>query len=274
VSAWVARDGDQATGFVLARKLQWDSEQIGMPAARIDYLFARGGGSSKDQIIAGLVDQVLKQLDLAGVQHLSARLDASDLVSLRILEQAGFILVDGLLTFALGVSDEAGTIAAPQIPCRLRLATPGDAVAAADLARRSYTYDRFHSDPAIPRQRADELHATWLVESCAGRAADAVILAENAAGLLGFVTCKLHPDTRHFLGKLVGSIVLVATTDTARRQGIARLTTQAALNWFREQGVRIVEVGTQLRNIPASRLYESCGFRLVSASLSLRKLLS
>lgn len=33
----------------------------------------------------------------------------------------------------------------------------------------------------------------------------------------------------------------------------------------------IVEVGTQLRNIPASRLYEDCGFRLVASNLSLRK---
>jgi ribosomal protein S18 acetylase RimI-like enzyme len=47
--------------------------------------------------------------------------------------------------------------------------------------------------------------------------------------------------------------------------------TRGALDWFRDQGVDIVEVGTQLSNIPASRLYESCGFRLVASSLSLRK---
>jgi hypothetical protein len=31
-------------------------------------------------------------------------------------------------------------------------------------------------------------------------------------------------------------------------------------------------VGTQLRNIPASCLYQSCGFRLTGSSVSLRKI--
>ena len=63
----------------------------------------------------------------------------------------------------------------------------------------------------------------------------------------------------------------MATALDARGRGIAKATTYGALDWFREQGVDIVEVGTQLRNIPASRLYEACGFRLVASSLSLRK---
>jgi ribosomal protein S18 acetylase RimI-like enzyme len=52
---------------------------------------------------------------------------------------------------------------------------------------------------------------------------------------------------------------------------VAKALTYSALDWFRDQGVDIVEVGTQLRNIAASRLYESCGFRLVASSLSLRR---
>jgi RimJ/RimL family protein N-acetyltransferase len=46
-----------------------------------------------------------------------------------------------------------------------------------------------------------------------------------------------------------------------------------SLRWFATHGMETVEVGTQLRNIPAARLYESLGFRLAGASLTLRKIL-
>jgi len=65
---------------------------------------------------------------------------------------------------------------------------------------------------------------------------------------------------------------MVATAENARGQGVASLATLGALRWFREKGVRIVEVGTQLRNLAAGRLYEKCGFRLCGASLTFRKL--
>ena len=121
--------------------------------------------------------------------------------------------------------------------------------------------------------QADELYAAWIRNSCAGIGADAVILAEDSQSLLGYVTCKLQSDTKVYLGKLIGTIGLVATAAHARGRGVAGSATLAALRWFHQQGADIVEVGTQLRNIPASRLYQTCGFRLVGSSISLRKLL-
>ena len=251
--------------------LPWDSEQIGLPAARLDYLVAIGTYPEQCQVKQALLDAVLEHGVEHSIKHLSVRLDASDLSSLHVLEQAGFITVDGLLTFALDLGNVP--FAEPSGDINIRLATLADSEATADLARQVYIYDRFHSDPATPPRRADELHAAWLRNSCAGKVADAVVLAENHQGLLGFVTCKLQRDTKAHLGKLIGTIVLIATAERARRRGIARAATLAALAWFRQQGTDIVEVGTQLRNIPASRLYESCGFRLVGSNVSLRKLL-
>jgi len=269
--AWIAESADTVLGFASLSKLPWDSEQIGLPAARLDYLVAVGAYPEQCRVKQALLTAVLEYGLGYSVKHLSARLDASDLSSQHVLEQAGFILVDCILTFALDLVSV--TLANPSAGINIRLATPSDGEAAAELASQVYICDRFHSDPVIPKERADGLHATWLRNSCAGKVADVVVLAEDHQGLLGFVTCKLLRDTKVHLGKLVGTIVLVATAKQARGRGIARATTLAALAWFRQQGANIVEVGTQLRNIPASRLYQSCGFRLVGSSISLRKLL-
>lgn len=268
---WIALSADTILGFTSLSVLPWDSGQIGLPAARIDYLVATGNYVEQHQIKEALLSTALQYATRHGVRHLSVRLNASDLSGLHALEQAGFITVDSILTFALDVSDMP--LAELNGDIDIRLAIPSDGAATAELARQAYVYDRFHSDPYIPSKRADELHATWLRNSCAGGAADAVVLAEKNQSLLGFVTCKLQRDTKTHLGELIGAIVLVATTKEARRRGIARATTLAALDWFRQQDAVIVEVGTQVRNIPASRLYESCGFRLINASTSLRKLL-
>jgi dTDP-4-amino-4,6-dideoxy-D-galactose acyltransferase len=268
-SAWVATKKQEVSGLAQISELEWDSEQIGMRAARLDYLVAAGSYAEQVEIKRAMVATALGAAMKKDVQHVSARVDASDLTSLHVLESAGFITVDAILTFALNLKKVS--VASPERAITLKLATGADSEAAAELARTAYAYDRFHADPSIDERRANELHGAWLRNSCQGAAADAVILAEDAEGLLGFVTCKIQRDTAEHLGKLVGTIVLVATAERARGKGVARAATLSALEWFRQQQVEIVEVGTQLRNIPASRVYQGCGFRLVASSISLRK---
>ena len=270
-SAWVAKTADRCEGFASLRQLPWDTKLTGLSSARFDYLVAHGSYALQCEVKRDLMAVALHHCEDCDIQHLSIRLPASDTSGLHVLEEAGWITVDAILTFALELDDLLVAEAGAGIITRL--ATPADSQQAGDLARESYIHDRFHSDPAISAARANELHSVWLRNSCEGHAADAVILAEDEEGLLGYVTCKLQRDTQVHLGTLIGTIVLVATAERARKQGVARAATLAALDWFREQGTGIVEVGTQLRNIPASRLYESCGFRLVGSSISLRKVL-
>lgn len=270
-SAWMMMRRGEAHGFAALSMLPWDSGQIGFVAARIDYLVAGGSYDEQHDIKKALLKQLLSEAPKRGVWHLSVRVDASDISSLHVLEQAGFITVDSILTFALDLSNHQP--AELPVNFKVRLATAADAEQTAALALGAYSQDRFHSDPLINKNRADKLHANWLRNSCTGDAADAVFLAEDRTGLLGFVTCSLQRDTATCLGQMVGTIVLVASAERARGRGVGQATTNAALKWFREQGCEVVEVGTQLRNITASRLYQKCGFRLVGSSVSLRLML-
>lgn len=265
---WSLNVDNQCRGLASLSTLPWDSEQLGTTAARINQFTAEGSYREQVETKQALLKHVLAGAAAHGVRHLSIRIDAANLAALHVLEQAGFITVDSILTFAIDLSSHESPVMFNDFS--LRHATEADAEAAAQLASVAYTKDRFHTDPSINSERANALHAEWVRNSCLGKAASAVLLAEDQTGLLGYVTCAVRRTAEE---KMIGTIVLVATAPDARGRGVAYTTTLGALDWFRAQGCETVEVGTQLSNISASRLYEKCGFRLAGSSISLRMIL-
>ncbi|MCW5978478.1 MAG: GNAT family N-acetyltransferase [Bryobacteraceae bacterium] len=244
------------------RALEWDTAEFGMPAARIDALEAPGAYAKARVDKRELLAIVLDECREAGIRHLSARVDTADLTTIHALEEAGFELIDGIQTFALSLNAHHAPL-----PSGTRLFEPGDLPEVLDIGRTAFIYDRFHADPSLSPDVADQVNENWTRNCCLGIAADAVVVAEEDGRVASYVTCRADREKDH------GIIILVATAEWARGRGAARRASSAALHWFSAQGLATVEVGTQLRNIPAARLYESLGFRLTRTSLTFRKIL-
>ncbi len=266
--ALAARAGSRIEGLAASSRLAWDSEQFGFPAARLELLLAGGGYERSREVKTALLDALLEAQAGGGIRHVTARVDAGDFSTIHALEARGFELIDGLQTYSLPL--DGAPPAAPTNGFQVRLHVPEDVARIAAIARSSYLYDRFHADSALTAERADRINEIWLRNACRGEGADAVVVAADGGDVLGYVTCRLEREAAA-LGVLFGTIVMVATAEEARGRGVALAATLGALDWFRSQGVDLVEVGTQIRNIPASRLYERCGFRLVATTLTLRK---
>ncbi len=251
--------------------LTWDTQELGLPSGRLEWLAAAGPYTEarrrKEQLVQGVLDQCRED----GIQYLISRLHSADLSGIHALEANGFELIDGIQTFSMPLN--AGQAPRLDPAWRVRLYEPQDRQRILAIARASYVFDRFHNDPHIPRQTADSVNEHWVENCCLGTAADAVLVALDGDIPIGYVTCQLDRDAAGWLQILFGTIGMVATDLQLRGRGIARAATYAALDWFAQQGVAIVEVGTQLSNIPAGRLYELCGFRLVASTLTFRKLL-
>ena len=244
------------------RVLEWDSEQFGMLAARIEELRAQGDYWQARAVLRAQLQSLLAECRRAGVRHLTARVDSNDLAVVHALEEADFELVDAILTFEISLDD-----AAPAAPPGTRLFRPDDMEEILAIARSAFRYDRFHADPSLPDGVADRLHEMWTRNCCLGIAANTVLVAEEKGRLASFVTCRVDRCAAR------GTIVLVASAEWARGRGAGRRASLAALHWFAEQGMKSVEVGTQLRNVPAARLYESLGFKLARTSLTFRRTL-
>lgn len=268
-NAYVLRADGSLCAIGSWRPLTWDSEQFGFRAARLDVLESLGDYSEARSRKELLLEWILRDCCQSGIHHLTARVGAGDFSGIHALEGSGFEIIDGIQTFALPLADlrpaSANGLSA-------RLFEEQDLEQVLAIARSSYVFDRFHADPALTKAKADKLHEVWVRNSCSGAAADAVVVATDARQVLAYVTCRVEKRLQSLLRKSFGTIVLVATASEARGRGAARVATYGALQWFQQHGVDYVHVGTQLRNVPASRLYEQCGFRLVDVSLTLRRI--
>jgi len=244
------------------RALEWDTQQLGMAAARLELLEASGPYAEARAGKQKLLSSILDRCRQAGIRHLSARVDTGDFSTIHALENAGFELVDGIQTFLLPVNGDHTAM-----PAGTRLFEPKDLPEVLEIGRTAFVFDRFHADPSLSPSIADQVNENWTRNCCLGIAADAVVVAEQEERVASYVTCRVDRPAKR------GIIVLVATAEWARGRGAARRASSAALHWFAGQGMESVEVGTQLRNIPAARLYESLGFRLIRTSLTFRKIL-
>ncbi|MCC6395222.1 MAG: GNAT family N-acetyltransferase [Bryobacterales bacterium] len=247
--------------------LSWDSRQFGISAARLEFLLAR-----EDCIRRTILKTSLEGSHEAGIRHLTARVDSADLSGAHALEEAGFEVIDGILTFGMRLD---GRMAGAEVsgPVEVGLYKKDQLEGIVKLASKAYQFDRFHADSALRPGVADRIHAEWLRNSCEGGAADVVITATRDKEVLGFVTVKADYEIERLCGVRLATIVLVATAEAARGMGIGTAMTNFTLRWLADRQVRGVRVGTQLRNIAACRLYESCGFRLIGSGLTFRKLL-
>lgn len=226
------------------RFLEWDST---FWACRIGELTDRA--PSATQFAAAIAWATTHQLEC--LYYLAAG-DATS--SHHTAESLGFRLMDLRLTLARSTEG----FLADSSPLLIRLAEPLDEEGLAAMARHNHGDSRFYSDPHFPRERCDELYATWIVNSCHGFA-DSVFVAEASGSVLGYTTCHLKTGT--------GSLGLVGVHPAAQGQQVGRHLVHHALEWFRNQGVERVEVVTQGRNQRAVRFYQRMGFLISNVEL-------
>ena len=263
--AWGVRCGDALHALAILQPLEWDSRELDLSAGRLDVILA-GAAFSPAATADALVAAALDEARRLAMQHVSARVDAGDDAVIHALEGQGFRNVDVLLTFGAATDDLHPATRATA--GGLRQGLPADAAAVGEIAAASFRHGRFHADPAIGPERAQDVYRRWAHACCDGGAADHVIVADLEGEVAGFVACTVQHDTAAHLAGPTGTITLIAASEHARRRGVGAALVAAAVEWFRAREVAAVEVGTQLRNAAAARLYERCGFRLVGGALS------
>jgi ribosomal protein S18 acetylase RimI-like enzyme len=267
VRAWVAfRDGE-LRGIAILEPLPWDSRVIDIPSAKCEFVCVEDSA-----IVNALLDAALAEAARDRLRHISVRVDAGDDPAVHALERRGFLNVDALLTFEAAVADLPQRRSAATVS--LRTGNAADAAAVGEIAAHAFVHGRFHSDPSLTRERAGSVYRTWAEECCRGTAADHVLVAAAGGDTVGFVACRMQRDTAVHLKRPTGTISLIASDESMRGAGIGTMLVSGAAEWFRNEGAVAVGIGTQLRNVVAARLYERCGFRLVSGAMSFRTMIS
>lgn len=175
--------------------------------------------------------------------------DVQDQGGIQALCSVGARLVDVRMTFDRGLATLAPVAAHPAI----RAARAEDVPALRALASKSHDSSRFYADGRFPRERCDELFATWIEKSCGGWA-EVVRVAEIEGRVCGYTTGHVREDGR-------GEIGLVAVDPAAQGHGLGTKLVASTLQALRDRGLLTATVVTQARNIGAQRLYQTLGFR-------------
>jgi ribosomal protein S18 acetylase RimI-like enzyme len=134
----------------------------------------------------------------------------------------------------------------------LRPATEADIPALERIAAASFHGTRYTSDPRFPADAVARLYPTWITNSVRGYA-DAVLVAEQAGAVAGFISCHRGESGE-------GSIGLVGVDAGARGGGMGAQLVHGALGWLAGAGCRDASVVTQGSNVAAQRLYQRAGF--------------
>lgn len=254
------------------RDTEWDTEQLGFPCARVEILTIIGDDGNSDtvrEIADNLLEVMHQDCRSRGVQYLIARIPSTAVEVAQSLQQNGYLLVDGLINYHYDLSlPIPDTPIIPNIV--FRQGNTGDIAQCLHIASQSYTLDRFHSDPLISKERADQVHRLWVENSFRKISADQVWVAEYQQKAQAYYTGSIDKVSQQVFPDTIGHIGLVAAGQALRGKGVATALCIYALHGFHQMGVRQVEVGTQIANITAQRIYQKAGFRPVNSFLTFR----
>lgn len=165
------------------------------------------------------------------------------------LENLGFRLIDTNVSFSKTTLANETTAMAEGYA--VAFAQPQDHEATREVGATAFEYTRFHLDPQISNETADQLKGQWAANFFVGKRGDRMILAKCGDKVAGFLQVLVRNET------LI--IDLIATAKNHRKKGLAR----AMMSFAESQipGINEVIVGTQMANIPSIRLYQRMGFQ-------------
>ncbi len=178
-----------------------------------------------------------------------AKIPVNEIEKLVQFQRSGFSIIDTNVTLSKAVSRGAKS-------CFSRLAKPADREAVKEIARSAFTLSRFHLDPEIPREKANEIKAAWADNFFSGKRGSAMIVAERDGIVAGFLQL-LGTEGKQM------TIDLIAVEQKYRGQGLATDMIAFAEETFKN--IETVVVGTQISNTNSIHLYEKSGFTFRSA---------
>jgi GNAT superfamily N-acetyltransferase len=260
-----ALDHSAVLGFVHMNRQDWDSGRFGVEIARINH-FALAPHAPL-HVFGELAREAVRYARKQDVISINARLPLDEIRQIQILEGAGFQLMDVLVTYVIEMSRYSSTKDAEE-KCVIRDYRSDDRGVLVEMARTAYTIDRFHSDPHLPIEKSNDLHALWIGNSCDGRVADHVVVAEVHNKPVGYTSCVDHGDHGGLLNKRIGGLVLSAVSPEARGQGCYTGMIRGGLNWFQGRA-DAVYLGTQANNYPVQRAWSGMGFKQSQAGASM-----
>ena len=164
----------------------------------------------------------------------------------RVMAMTEFREIERLVSFERPLSAPDGD----PLPDGIRPTTDADAEACAEIAGRCFQFDRYHADPALDNDAADESKRAWARNNVRGRG-DIGFVAAFRGRIVGFNLCLRGDDW--------AMIDLIAVAPEAQGLGLGKTLVEAAIRHYAGR-VPTLRVGTQNTNMASLAIYAANGF--------------
>ena len=246
----LAEDPDgRPAGLCLVNRVDHDSELFEREVGSLSHLVARADHPDPAAVHRALLDHLDREARGAGYRLLSVRTDTEDLAAYQALSDAGFRLIETLVTLSYDTARRGtGTVdpAAFGFDGQVRPVEPRDVPAVCDLAARRFRHNRFHRDGDLPPERVEALMARWIESYCHDPLDHGVWVAEGTGGrVAGFLGHGLNRELEDLSGVLVSGRALVAVEDPRTRVGqmLSRAHTWQSPGDFKEADTQLDNYG-------------------------------
>jgi len=224
--------------------LDWDTRLLGISTAKI-----LPENLTTDELAAILND--LRQREVRLVFWCAAATTENQTAA----QKFDGILVDHKLTYICDLPAMTATKNPAKISDKIAFYPQADPdQKLLNLAYEIGKYSRFCQDPSLSENQFKAIYAEWMTNSTYHRNAMDVMVIPDLQGWAGMVTLG-EKNQR-------GDIGLLAVAPHARGKGYGKILVESAQAYFAEKGFQQSQVVTQQENIPACKLYESCGYQL------------
>lgn len=203
-----------------------------------------------------------------GFEHLAIRIDTNNKPLVYEAENHDFRLMDTLVTYGFALNRDIPVVL--QHEFEIASCKKDDMPILETIAKNSFTFDRYHSDPSLSQEAADQYYAKWMHNSFYQSGfTDHIIVALLHGKPIGFTTYKVG-DERNPV-----RLVLSAVTQAARGKGAYTSMLYEGILWAKKQkdaACREFFIGTQINNT-VQKIWIKFGFSIRSSQYILHRTL-
>ncbi|OFJ49559.1 hypothetical protein BA896_012440 [Janthinobacterium lividum] len=189
---------------------------------------------------------------------LIARIDASKTPLTHAMERAGALLCDTLAYYDLPLSKvpKAPEARASSDAVVVREMVAADHAHVVGISKAAFSgyFGHYHSDPRLNKQDCDDTYVSWCASTLASTdPTNRILVAQDDAGVCGFLTMRLHEDARL-------ELLLSGVDQRATGRGVYRRLIQAGVAFAAEHQLAHVFTSTQISNIAVQKVWCAQGF--------------
>lgn len=207
---------------------------------------------------AEIADVVRAHSSLRARAHYFSKIDADRVDLVLALASTGAFVVDVNVTFTLSRPSLVPPASIEGV--EVGPFAPADHDAVLDVAGSCFRYTRFHLDPLVEQSTAHLVKREWVANYARGARGDRLFVAKLEGRPVGFLAALA--GSSH--GKRVATIDLVGVAGSAQRRGVGSALVEAFAAHYRPT-FDVLQVGTQVANVPSVRMYERSGYSLASS---------